>query len=522
MAEATERIGVTCAGSSPGPCAPDEIERAPSPEPTVLGVFVRLMEGFAHARIAWCYWKSSRRAAEALAGLTDLDILVARASQHDARRVLLECGFRPFVPVAIADVSVECYLNYDEPSGRIAHVDLHVRLTVGGALLKTHWLPWEERLIERATFRADLDLPQLDPLSEAVLLVVRSSLELRWYDLITPRNRALKVKKFTLDRMLLASHVEPEALRSRAAELLGPAVAASVAEVLFDPRPLRKQRRLRRRIRHALVHFRTWGGGEGLIRTLWRGSCVAMHRLNRRKLHWPRPWNRRAAGGGMVVAVIGVDGAGKSTLVRGLRGWLEGEVDVLPLYFGTGDGPASWFLAPVKRLVPLVSRLLRRKSAGSSHGLPTPRAPGIAYGLSLAIWALLVAFEKRTKLRAAHRAASRGMVVIADRYPQNESPDFNDGPLLPRLKRVPQWLRTFERAAYTRAQERRPDVAIKLVASPELIAVREPTMDPDLIRARTTALGPLSLGCAQVTAITASQPAVEVLQAAKRVIWRSL
>lgn len=522
MADAPECADLTDAGGCACPIAPGAGGRASTSEAGVLSVLLRLMEGFARERVAWCYWKSSRRAREALAGLTDFDILVARACRHDARRVLLDCGFRRFVPVSFTDISVECYLNYDEPSGRIVHVDLHDRLAVGGMLLKTHWLPWEERLIAWARLRERDGLYQLDPLSEAVLLVVRSSLELSWYDVFRPRNRAFVVKKFALDRSFLAARVEPRALRLRAAELLNAQGASAVVEVFFDSRPLGARRRPHRRVRQSVAQFRIFQSGETLVRTLWHGLCLTTHGLNRRKLRRPRPWNRHMAGSGVVVAVVGVDGAGKSTLVRGLREWLHGEVDVLPLYFGTGDGAVSWYLAPVKPLVPLVSRIFGNKPAGSSHGIVTHRAPGPVYGLLFAIWAILVALEKRAKLRVAHRAAICGMVVITDRYPQGESPEFNDGPLLPRLRRVPQWLRAFERAVYMGARERRPDVLIKLCAAPELIATREPAMDPGLIRVRVAAMERMSLGCAHVAAIRVSQPAEEVLRVAKRVIWRLL
>jgi hypothetical protein len=517
-----DRIGVAVAGNTSG-IEKSGIVHAPASEPGVLSVYARLIDGFAHACVAWCYWKSGRRAAAALAGETDLDILVAPASQHAARRVLLECGFRLFAPVANrADPSIECYLNLDEATGQIAHVDLHARLMVGGALLKTHRLPWEESLIRRAAPSGGVKLPLLDPASEAVLLVVRACLELRRSDPIVARNWALTTKKFALDRASLATRVDRKTVRARAAELLDDKIAAPLAAALFDPRPLQEQRDLRRRVRRTLARFRTYGGLEGFVRGAWRGCRAAAGAFNQRALHWPRPWNRRVPNRGIVVAVLAVDGGGKSTLVRGLRGWLGREVDVLTLYFGTGDGRPSWFLLPLKLLVPIVSKLLRRKPKGSSHGVVTHSAPGLAYSLLLAVWATVLAVEKRMKLRAAQRAASRGMVVITDRFPQDQILDFNDGPLLPRLTRVPGWLRAFEASAYALARELRPDLVIKLVASPELIASREPTMDPGVIHARTAAVGQLKFDGASVTAIPASQSAAAVLRAAKIEIWRAL
>lgn len=495
----------------------------PAAEPAVLAVYTRLIEGFARAQVGWCYWKSAHRVPAALAGETDLDILVARASQHDARRILLECGFRPFAPVAArAEPTIECYLALDEPSGRIAHVDLHTRLALGSALVRTHWLRWEDALIRRAVAQAGTGLRVLDSASEAVLLVVRASLELRWSDLVTMRRRSSIRRKFALDQERLAACLEHEALRTRAAELLGAQFAAPLAEALFDARPLHRQHRVRRRMRRATARFRTCSAPEALLRGLSRSARAAAAALNRQLFHWPRPWNRQVPSGGAIVAVIGVDGAGKSTLVRGLCEWLGAEVDVLPLYFGTGDGRPSWFLAPLKFLVPLASRLVVLKPAGSSHGTVTDSPPGRAYGILLAIWATILAAEKRVKLRAARRAAVRGMVVITDRFPQDEIPGFNDGPLLPRLGYAPQWLRAFEASCYALAREVRPDLVIKLVASPELIAAREATMDPGVVQSRTAAVGRLTFGGAAITTISASQPVARVLSAAGIAIWRSL
>jgi hypothetical protein len=522
MTDVRECAGATVFGNASDSERSDML-RLRASEPAVLSVYVQLIDRFARAGVAWCYWKSRRRAADALCGQTDLDIVVTHTGRHDARRVLLECGFKALSPVTDrADLSVECYFNHDEPSGLIARVDLHTRLALGGALFKTHRLPWEHSLIGRAERQPGSRLPLLDPASEAVLLVVRASLELRWHDPVKAWSWSATTRKFALDRSFLTTLVDRKAVRERAAELLDEAIAASIAAAFFDPRPLQSQRDLRRRIRKAVAHFRTHSCIEGATRAVWRGLHAAWSRLNRHELRWPRPWNRRVTGGGIVVAVIAVDGAGKSTLVRGICGWLGQEVDVLPLYFGTGDGRPSWLLAPLKMLVPLVSMLLPRKPKGSSHGIVTRSAPGFVYSLLLAIWAAALAVEKRIKLRAAHRAANRGMLVIADRFPQDEIPDFNDGPLLPRLRYVPRWLRAFEASAYALARELRPDVVIKLVASPELIALREPTMDLRVIQARTEAVGRLKLGDAPITAISAAQPVADVLRAAKVTVWRAL
>ena len=83
-------------------------------------------------------------------------------------------------------------------------------------------------------------------------------------------------------------------------------------------------------------------------------------------------------------------------------------------------------------MVPLITLLLKTKPKGASHGKISGRAPGLLYSVLLMVWATVVVVEKRIKLLAARRGANRGLVVLTDRYPQNEILGFNEGPLLTR------------------------------------------------------------------------------------------
>jgi hypothetical protein len=268
----------------------------------------------------------------------------------------------------------------------------------------------------------------------------------------------------------------------------------------------------------------TRAGGFVLTRQEAAGRAIlwAVGSLNKRYLHAPRPWSRRAPGGGCVVAFIGIDGSGKTTVVGAVRAWLGSEIDVLPIYFGTGAGRPSLFLRPFKLMVPLITPLIGTKPKGASHGRVSNDAPGLLYGVLLTVWATVVAVEKRFKLLAARRGADRGLVVLADRYPQNEVLDFNDGPLLTRLLTAPRWLRRFEAGTYALAHRLPPDLVIKLEVMPKTVARREPDMDPAVIRARIEAIPRIAFPGARVVCIDAERPLADVVHAVKHEIWRLL
>ena len=223
-----------------------------------------------------------------------------------------------------------------------------------------------------------------------------------------------------------------------------------------------------------------------------------------------------------MISLIGVDGSGKSTVVSTIKAWLNNQVDVMPIYFGTGGGRPSLILLPLKLMVPLVTKLIGTKPKGSSHGKVSDKGPGPLYSILLTIWATVLAVENRSKLLSAHRGSDRGLFVLTDRYPQDEIPDFNEAPLLVRLSNVPGWLRRFEANAYAPARRLPPDLVLKLMVTPETAARREPDMQAEVIERRIESVKKLKFAGATVVSIDAEQPLERVFLAIKREVWRIL
>jgi thymidylate kinase len=482
---------------------------------------VNVLNEFHRQQISYCYWKSSRRLRAVLAGEGDVDLLVARKDQHRVQVILAEWDFKLFPSVADRDhPATLSYLGYDERGGQLIHLHLHFRLIVGERLLKNYRIPWEDVLLTRAILHPTLPVRILEPTSEAVLLVVRACLELRRVDLMTLCVWQATTRKFALDRAALAARLDRTVVRDLAAELLSADLAELVADALYSEQPLETRAGLRRRMQRHFAAYRSYNAVEMRMRSAGRALLWLAGSLNKHVLLAPRPWSRRAPGGGCMVALMGVDGSGKSTSVATMRAWLGTKVDVVPIYFGTGDGRPSLLLWPFKLTMPMIRRTLKSKPRVASHGKASGPAPGLLYSLLLMVWAMAVAVDKRKKLAAAGRGTNRGSIVLTDRYPQSQIIGFNDGPLLSRLTKVPRWLRRFEGASYDLARRLPPDLVIKLVVTPETAARREPEMDPAVIRQRIAALQRLELPAARVVCVDAEQPLAEVIRAVKHEIWR--
>ncbi len=492
-----------------------------------LAALAAALEALERARVVHCHFKSNEHLGAALRGATDLDLLVARCDARRAEGVLAQQGFKRFAPgFGTGYAGVEDWLGFDPASGRQVHLHVHFRLPVGELHLKSYRLPFAEALLASRVRDAETGVFVAEPHHELLLLMVR---------------RALKLTR----RERLASHLGREAvlggdarreydwLRARtegagvvrlAEQEFGRDVAAAVGALLDEAPERRALLRLRRALLRVLAPHRAWGAFESALRQLLRGGVQRITRaLRRRGVELPRAFRRANPSGGCVIALVGCDGAGKSTLLAELQPWLGWKLDVLPIYFGSGDGPVSLTRLPLVWVRRLQKRLTKPRPAAERSRVLRPRRLSAAR----AVWALVLAHEKARRLARAERARQRGIVVLCDRFPQTTVRGFNDGPLLtPWLESPAAWRRAlacWELAIYERARRLAPDLVIKLDVSPEVAVARKPDMAPEECARRRAAVASLEWGerCRMVT-IDAEQPLERVIAEVKRAVWAEL
>jgi hypothetical protein len=490
---------------------------APSP------MLIELLTSLQSEAIPYCYWKSSLKVERALAGESDLDLLVGRNRRERAIDILRAHGFKLWPDTPGRDhPAVMSFLGYEESADAIRHVHVHFRLVVGHSLLKNYRLPVEERIISRSVLHPRIPIRVLDPADEALLLIIRKSLELRRTDPIALWSWPELRQKYADALGDVAKRVDADSLKQRASELFSGELANAIGEILGPSAARPSKTRLRAAIARELSAYRMYGGFEATARTAGRCALFVVGAINERFIGAPWAARRRAPGGGVLISFVGVDGSGKSTQVAEVRKWLGLEIDVLAYYFGSGDGRASLVFRPFKAVAGRIAARIRVKPKGASHGKISDRPPGPVYSTLFAIWALAVALDKRVKLIAAQRAIARGFVVVTDRYPQNEIAQFNDGPLLHRLERAPAWLSRLERSIYVTAQRAPPDLVIKLHVGPTTVTRREPDMSPEIVLQRIEWLKELKFPGARIESIDATRPLAEVKRLAKRAIWEIL
>lgn len=500
---------------------------ATPPLRAVCGLFA----SFHAAGIPYCHWKSNEHLDRSMIGLTDLDVLVDREWAGTIEGTLARAGFKRFAATSWRSYpGIEDYLTLDEDTGGLVHLHLHHRLTLGEPFLKGYRLPWEPLLLSTRRMDAEHGIYVADPNLEFLLLMVRGALKLRWRGALRPR----PADTFRAEFRWLQERVVPQQVLDLGTELLGNRAVEPLRALLAEDGPSRS---LLLALRHAaapsLRLHRTYGPLAAQVHAKRREFAALRAGFERTLLGAiARPTRRTSPRGGLMVAILGPDGAGKSSVVQDVVGSLGRKIDVLPVYFGSGDGQSSALRLPLRLTLKLLRRVRPRPIPTRRDEADAERTPsrhlerGWWRTLATVIWALALSHEKRGKLRGAIRARDLGMIVVCDRLPQNQVLGFNDGPLLARWAAhrawLPRALARWEAAAYERCAAHPPDLVVKLRVSPEVAAARKHGMSLWEVRRRVEAIRQLRFPPAvEVVEVDADAPLAAVCLAVKRAIWRA-
>jgi thymidylate kinase len=480
-----------------------------------LELVEQLCAHLADRGVQYCHWKSNEALAKTLTGENDLDLLVARSDQGRFLEVLAQLGFKAATLPAPREVpAVGHYYGLDRPTGRLVHVHAHFRLVLGDDTTKNFWLPIEKPYLDSCTPHGIFPVPA--PEFELAVLILRLVLKhSSWDAMLQARGRLAASEEREL--VWLRERTDPSTVDAVVAEHL-PSVlpvwraccraldadatvarrvtaAARLARALDTcaRRPILKDTALR------LVRRTTWGTRRYVVR---------------------RPVRKRLVTGGAVITVVGGDGAGKSTAVDGVVGWLSPAFVVRRVHLGR----------PPKSLTTLAVKgaLVVARRAGRFPDLAEPTAPpaDTASPPSTAwlAWHTLTARDRYRVYARARRVAANGGIVVCDRYPLPQLKSM-DGPRtawardLPELSRLKAFL--VDREARYYGAFSRPDLLAVLRVDPEVAVLRKRDEEEHYVRRRSTEVWHARWDDWAVT-VDAAQPAEEVLADLRSAVWERL
>lgn len=476
-----------------------------SPIPITFPLRAALQE----ASIGFALWKSNNHIEDALAGKTDLDMLVNRRDQVRFESILRKLKAIKVLSQPWARYpNVEDWLVFDSTTGDFLHLHVHFDMVTGLKRVKHLSLPWADAVLAnlRIDERSGWPIPTAE--MELLILLVRIWAKMPpWRRLFAPKI-PLHVKE---EVRWLESEVQTGRLSTLAKglglnedirlPLGGDAALIALARHLYG---------------QVKQHYRmNWP--TALIRAATLNLRLALARLWLRHIGLIR-YRKTLTGGGAMIAFIGSDGSGKSTVSQSLERWLRRKADVHMIYMGSGDGRAGWINAARRQLSVLVGK--KSKRAGQTNETSPARPVSFAEKVHR-LFDLLLLRRKLRLLRLGRRLADRGSVVLLDRYPQSQFEAVSDGPRL-QSGRSFAWAAESERRLFAEAARLGPDLVIKLKIAPETALSRKPDHNPDIIRRKCAITDALQFPGSRVCEIDAGLSLEEVLRTAKQAIWAYL
>lgn len=509
-----------------------EILTAPTPPfaraagttaPDATATTTALFDTLNRAGIRYCHWKSNLRLGRGLSGATDLDLLIDPADAERFREQLAAFRVRRVLaPPGKRYPSIEDYLGFDTTTGALFHLHVHYQLVLGEQFVKNYRLPLAARLLDSARPRLGVMTPA--PELELTVLCLRALLKYRdrdgVKDLLGIRSPGIPAP-ISDEIRWLATQTTIDRTRAVAEETLGPEVGSVIG--LFLPLALGESRdgrallRLRRDVRDALRLYRRHGRGLALAHYV-RESIRRRNRLRfgpARKMSLP--------GGGLSVALLGADGAGKTTVTTTLHDQFGRMLETRRYYLGSKQPSriSDWLY--------IVFRAFRRgrRSFVARFGAENVVARGLVAVRQSLLYAhyLSIGRDRYRRHRRGLRDAARGALVIYDRFPLVAP---LDGPII--RESGEGWIaRAFarrEEALYRRFQP--PDLLVALVVDPDLSLQRKPDHDREVVETKARLLHELINGqgehpvAGRIAVIDAAQPLPRVLAEAGAVIWANL
>lgn len=471
--------------------------------------------------IMYCHWKSNEHLNEALEGETDLDMLFEFAQRTKLEQVFDNCGLKRFRATPLMQYNaIEDYIGFDQETAKIWHVHTHYRMTLGEKHFKGYTItPWGKIFLSDR-IKGEAGVWVSDPSDEFVVLLCRIALKLRWRDI----NKYIG-KDDNAEIAWLREQITQDSIIAAANKMVGKKSGEKIME-LFNSNITKKAQfiSLQKTLRMELKHFTGYNRfGSWLTRTR-RESFWLLGGVKRR-LGWASfSANRRVSpSGGLVVAILGSDGAGKTTTIDYVKNQFNKKIDTVSIYLGSGDGSSSLLRKPMK--------IIAKKVGGKGVGHAVEKAiqekkqiSGKArlYSIAKVIWSITLAMEKNKKLKQITKARNNGMLVLTDRYPQSDTPGAGDGPLLYRyfdhggvLGRIALW----EYQVYKSFSSNPPDLAVKLIVPTDIAIKRKPEMTQEEIENKRNIV--LNMNIAkEVVVVDTSAPFIKTRGEIMAAIWK--
>ena len=473
---------------------------------------IDLFKQFKDENVRYCHFKSNNNLEPALSGVDDLDLLVATGDVDKFNEILSRNGFRiAFDRGAPVTPYVYHYFGMDPKTGLLVHLHVYFKIVTGGSIFKNHAIRVEKMFLDEAQPNgpAGVYIPSSE--ADCILFILRKFIE---QPSIVEHYLFLKDwKNINLELQWLIERSDREKISNLVTKWL-PEIEVQFfndcLDLMISKGTILKRARLGLKMRK-FIHNTVVSEYKAEIIRFFQFFLAFIK--NRLRLHRK---NRYLFPGGQIIAFVGSEASGKSTLSKECASWLSERFDVSHIHLGKPK--KNWRTVFIWYAIYIFSFFKSKLSSKSKNHDKSVEKEETSINNPHPIVAWLDSIDRKLAIKKYFRKLMQGGIVITDRYPSR----YMDGPRIQANSGFYKYLRIKEEKNYESIPN--PDLVFRAQAPLEVTLNRNSARDkpePEaFVKERYKIARNINFKFSDIIIVDTTEPYEQSVLKVKNIIWK--